>query len=117
MSRPPPDCPLAVKETLEQTDETVAQAIDAFVVEKLPPIVVVLSRDASSRARRHYQVARPQGAAYLLIGQVDLIPYVEDGECVESHATSSSRAKPRRQPQAAPRQERPRVDDREGTVI
>ncbi|KAG6301052.1 hypothetical protein E4U09_005958 [Claviceps aff. purpurea] len=51
------------------------------------------------------------------IGQVGLIPYVEDGECVESHATSSSRAKPRRQPQAAPRQERPRVDDREGTVI
>ncbi|KAG6313704.1 hypothetical protein E4U44_002407 [Claviceps purpurea] len=95
-----------------------AQAIDAFVVEKLPSIVVVLSRDASSRARRHYQVARPQGAAaYLLIGQVGLIPYAEDGEGVESQATSSSRAKPRRQPQAAPRQERPRVDNREDTVL
>ncbi|KAG6256037.1 hypothetical protein E4U49_006992 [Claviceps purpurea] len=77
----------------------------------------------------HDDVAKLQGPKAILIcsftsetflsqiGQVGLIPYAEDGEGVESQATSSSRAKPRRQPHAAPRQERPRVDDREGTVL
>ncbi|KAG6192279.1 hypothetical protein E4U27_003437 [Claviceps purpurea] len=77
----------------------------------------------------HDDVAKLQGPKALPIcsftsetflsqtGQVGLILYVEDGECVEFQATSSSRAKPWRQPQAAPRQERSRVDNREDTVL